>query len=57
MQQCNQYPASGASQSVTQSNSTTSWVYIVRAETEDLGIRLDDGGESLVELPDGNVVL
>jgi hypothetical protein len=42
---------------VSQSNSSTPWVYVVGAETEDLGVSLDDGGEGFVELPDGDVVL
>ena len=42
---------------MTQSNSTTSWVHIVRAETKDLGIGLDNGSKGLVELPDSDVVL
>jgi len=57
MQQRNQYPASRATQCVSQRNSTSPWVYVVGAETEDLGVGLDDGGEGFVELPDGDVVL
>ena len=42
---------------MSQRNSTTPWVYIVGAKTEDLGVGLDDSGEGLVELPDGDVVV
>jgi hypothetical protein len=42
---------------MSQSNSSTPRVYIVGAETKDLGVGLDDGGEGFVELPDGDVVL
>ena len=42
---------------MSQSNSTTPWVYVIGAETENLGVGLDHGGEGFVELPDGDVVL
>jgi hypothetical protein len=42
---------------VSERNRSSSWVDVVSSETEDLGVGLDDGGEGLVELPDGDVLL
>jgi hypothetical protein len=42
---------------VSECNSTSSWVDVVSSEAEYLGVGLDDGGKSFVELPDGNVFL
>jgi hypothetical protein len=40
---------------VAKRNSSSTWVDIVSAQTEDLGIGFDDGGKGFVELPDGDV--
>ena len=40
---------------MSQRNSAASWVDVLRAQTEDLSIGLDDGGKGFVEFPDGNV--
>jgi hypothetical protein len=42
---------------VAKCNSSSSGVDVVGSQTEDLGVGFDDGGESLVELPNGNVLL
>ena len=42
---------------MSQCDSSSSWVYIVLTETEDLGVGFDHGGEGFVELPDGDVFL
>lgn len=55
MQQGDQDPASRAAEGVSQRDGTTSWVHVVGAETEDLGVGLDDRSKGLIELPDGDV--
>lgn len=57
MEQSDQDSATRATKSVAKSNSTTPGVNIVNTKTEDLSIRLDDSGESFVELPDGDIRL
>jgi len=57
MQQSNQYPATRAAKRVSQRNSASSWIDVVASQAEDLGVGLDDGGEGLVEFPDGDVFL
>lgn len=57
MQQSHQDPTSGATQSMSQRNGSAPGVDIVGAQSQNLGIRLDHGGEGLVELPDGDVGL
>lgn len=42
---------------MTQRNSSSTRVDVVRAEAKDLRVGLDDGSERLVELPDGDVFL
>jgi hypothetical protein len=40
---------------VSERNGSTSWVHVVGPKPDDLGVGFDDGGEGLVELPDGDV--
>jgi hypothetical protein len=40
---------------MSEGDSSSAWVDVVRSETENLGIGLDNGSESFVEFPDGDV--
>jgi len=42
---------------VSERNGPSSWIYVVGPKPDDLGIGLNDGGKSLVELPDGDIFL
>jgi hypothetical protein len=55
MQQRNQYPATRTTESVAESDSTSSRVHVVDTKAKNLCICFDDSGESFVELPDGDV--
>ena len=57
MQQRNQDPAARATKCVTKRNSTAPRVDILVCEPQNLGVRLDDNSESLVELPNRDVLL
>jgi hypothetical protein len=40
---------------MAQRNRATTRIHILAAQTQDLGVGFDDGGEGFVEFPDGDV--
>jgi len=57
VQQRDEDPATGAAEGVAQRDGAAARIDVVDAEAEDLRVGLDDGGEGLVELPHGDVLL